>query len=340
MRFAFLRAPGMRIDPAVVRRVPSTAALFSFLLVLAYAIGSPSHAEIRVNAQTEIKKIEFRFDGENISSGKELRKVLTLEPLREPSFWRRILGLLPFVPKHVSYRLQPLELQENVVRLRTSLHESGFPQAEVDYELVPAKEPNSYELTFLVHEGPELIIREVRFTDFEGNPLQISGERGEEFQGVQKRFERVLGRRWSDVSRRNQEGRLARWWKDRGYAFPRVAIHAEVDSVRSECAVVFQVDPGPASFIGNVTLSGNQAISDHVILRELPFDTGDSYRARDLDEGEQSIQSLDLIRLASVAVGDSSDPAHLPVDVRISEGKHRLITGEAGYDSESGATAE
>jgi outer membrane protein insertion porin family len=328
------------LSTAGVRKRPATAALLLVLLVLAPAIGFASHTEIRVDSRTEIKKIDFRFDGKNISSAKELRKQLTLNPLRQPSWWRRIASLLPLVPKHVSYRLEPLLLQENVVILRTFLHNSGFPQAEVGYELTPAKEPNTYELTFLVHEGPELIIRDLRFTDFEANPLQVSGEAGEEFKGIQERFQRIIGRRWSDISRRNQEGRLTRWWKDRGYAFPRVAIHAEVDSVRSECAVVFQIEPGPASYIGDVTLTGNEALADNVILRELPFNAGDVYQAKDLDEGERMIQSLDLVRLASVAVTDSTDPSRLPVTVRVSEGKHRMITGEAGYDSESGITAE
>ena len=326
---------------AAVKNRCSIAAFLFPLIALAFALGSPSHAEyIRVDARSEIKKIDFRFDGKNISSGKELRKQLTLTPLREASWWRRIVGLFPFVPKHVSYRLEPIGLQENVVILRKFLHDSGFTQAEVDYELTPAKDPNTYELTFLVHEGPELIIRDLRFTDFAGNPLQLSGPRAEEFQDVQRRFQRIKGRRWSEVSRRNQETRLARWWKDRGYALPRVAIYAEVDSVRSECAVVFQIEPGPASYFGDVTLTGNEALSDRVILRELPFDSGDEFSAKDLDEGERSIQSLDLIRLASVAVTDSTDPGSIPVEVHISEGKHRLITGEAGYDSESGVTAE
>ncbi|HET9886138.1 MAG TPA: BamA/TamA family outer membrane protein, partial [bacterium] len=76
------------------------------------------------------------------------------------------------------------------------------------------------------------------------------------------------------------------------------------------------------------------------ILRELPFNSGDEFSAKDLDDGERSIQSLDLIRLASIAVTDSTNPNSIPVAVHISEGKHRLITGEAGYDSESGVTAE
>ena len=185
------------------------------LIVLAFAFGSPSYAEyIRVDARSEIKKIDFRFDGKNISSSKELKKQLTLTPLREPSFWRRLSGLLPLVPKHVSYRLEPIGLQENVVILRKFLRDSGFTQAEVDYELTPAKEENTYELLFLVHEGPELIIRDLRFTDFAGNPLQLSGPRAKEFQSVEKRFQRIKGRRWSEVSRRNQEVRLARWWKE------------------------------------------------------------------------------------------------------------------------------
>jgi outer membrane protein insertion porin family len=325
----------MRIE--MIAHLRATFLAFALALL---ALPGVSQAEIHVDSQTEIKRLDFRFEGENKSDKNELKKRLSLSPLRPPSIFRRLAGILPFVPKAISYRLDPIELQENVVVLRTFLQDSGFPQAEVRYELVPEKDPNTYALTFLIKEGPELLIRGVHFRDFEGDSLRIAGGRGDEFRKVQQRLQRIRGRRWSEISRRNQEVRLTRWWQDRGFAFPRVAIHADVDSAISKCDVIFQVDPGPATVISAVTLEGNESVDDHVILRELPFDTGDSYRAKDLAEGERSIQSLDLVRLAVVAIADSSDPSRVPVNVRVSEGKHRLLSGEAGFDSDAGVSSE
>lgn len=322
---------------------PRRAPCFALLLVslLLGALPDPASAVIRVDAHTRIASLEFRFEGKQSIEEKELRRTLKFTSVRSPSVFRRAVGFLPFVPDATSLRLDPLELQENVVRLRTALHESGFPRATVHYEVSDSGEPNTYDVTLVVEEGPELQVESVRFVDATGESLVVPEPEWVPFERLQRRVERTKQRLARVDERRSLETRLESWWKNRGYAGPRIDVAAEVDSSALTMDVELRVDPGPRSFFGEVTVQGNESIDDGVIARELPFKAGDPYRVRDLDRGQRGVQSLDLIRVAHVeAHVDSADASLVPVDVRVVEAKPRLVLGEAGYDTQAGVSGE
>ncbi len=302
----------------------------------------PAHPVIRVDGSTTVASIDFRFEGDKLSVDEDdLRKQMRLTPVGEPSGWRRAIAALPFVPDGTKYRLEPLALQEDVVRLRRWLNEAGLPHASVRYELEPADEPNSYDLTMVIDEGPTLQVREVRFTNAAGDSFVAPEREREAFDRTRGRVARAKARYAMLSERRALQTRLESWWKNRGYAGARAEVSAEVDTVLMQSDVSILIEPGPSSVFAAVSVDGNESINDDVVLRELPFQPGDPYRPQDLTRGQRSVQSLDIVRVAFVeGTPDSADPTRVPVNVRISEAKPRLVSGQVGYGTEIGVAAE
>ncbi len=322
--------------------VTRTKAVALAAALLATLLPGSAQAVIRVDSSTTVASIEFRFDEEQQSVEEDdLRKQMRLAPVQVPSEWRRVVAALPFVPDGTKYRLEPLTLQEDVVRLRRLLNEAGMPYAAVRYELKPADEPNSYDLTMVIDEGPMLQVRGVHFTSAAGDSFVPPERDKDDFDRTRRRVERNKQRYAALAERQALQARIVLWWKNRGYAAARVEVTADVDSARVESDVRIMMDPGIPSVFGELTVEGNKSIKDEIVLRELPFKTGDPYRPRDLAEGQRSVQSLDIVRVAFVdGAADSANPGQVPVNVRVSEAKPRLITGQIGYGTEIGAAGD
>ena len=92
-----------------------------------------------------------------------------------------------------------------------------------------------------------------------------------------------------------------------------------VDSVNKAVDVSIQVDPGPRSRIGEISIDGNRSVSDQVVLRELPFRTGDWYSIDAVTVARERLQAVDLLSQAVVDV-DSAPRADSTLNVRIRRG--------------------
>ena len=129
------------------------------------------------------------------------------------------------------------------------------------------------------------------------------------------------------------EDRTRIWLQNHGYATAQVRATRQVDS--NSVDVTLRVEPGPRRRIGSLSVEGNASVSDHVVLRELPFRTGQWFSASGLTDGRTQLQQIDLFRQArvSVDVGSPLDST-VAVQVQILETTPRLSLAELGYISE------
>ena len=95
------------------------------------------------------------------------------------------------------------------------------------------------------------------------------------------------------------------------------------------------VTPGPRIRFGEISAEGNASVSDRVVLRELPFRTGDWFSTSAVAEGRTRLQAVDLLSHAVVDVDSQPAPdSTLGVRIRIEESRPRLTLAEVGYISE------
>ena len=122
------------------------------LLLLALATAPPVAAQIRVDADTQVRSI--RFSGVREVPEPNLREVIKTRD-RGSSYGLRVaLGKLPFVSPPAPRYFSPLDLQRDVVRLRERYRDAGFLEARVRYEVERDEGRNLIAIVFLVEEGP------------------------------------------------------------------------------------------------------------------------------------------------------------------------------------------
>jgi len=296
------------------------------------------HGQVRVpvNADTRVGSVGFTFSGSLSFTTRRLEDQLALPSLRAPSLLRRIIGWLPGVDSPESGRFDPLELQQDVARLRQFYGRAGFPSVEISYDLTLHAD-NKIDIVFSVEEGDPVVMNSVSYVWSEDGVLgEPPGAVAAAWETARVTRRLRAGDRADDFEIAAVGREVADWLANRGYPFARASSDGTTDSSESG-DVVFQITPGARARVASVAVEGNERVSTPVIERELGLHVGEWYSAADFREGEAQVLGLDIIRSAVTdfpegAVVDSA----VAVRLRVSEGKLRLMSGGAGYVSESG----
>jgi Outer membrane protein/protective antigen OMA87 len=293
----------------------------------------------RVDPATEVRSVEFHFQGPRSLDEDVLRQKIALSGQGSMVGLRRMFGFLPFVPPVGAHQFDPVEMQRDVVRLRNYYHREGFPKAAIRYAARYQAKSNAVRVTYVIAEGPPLLTDTLDFTGERG-PVQLPPE----LQGSWRRFVRAerdrAGRSGQD-ERRALADSTARWFRAHGYPFASAMVITRVDSTANRASVTVQAEPGPRARIRRLEVTGNQTIPAREIVRQLPMGAGDWYDARALEQGRQQLTQMDIIRLASIDVPrDSADDSSVVVRLGVTQNSEHIIKGEAGFISASGVTTQ
>ena len=298
---------------------------------VAQAAGQAPLTDIRPWARAGT--IQFRFTGTESFSSDELGGVLGSKGQGSLYKARQVAAALPFVNSPATYRFDPVELQKDVVRLTRFYQRSGFLRPRVDYELRPNEEGTVVAVVFVIDEGPAVMLRDLwiatRAADGQG---AIPDSLRAEWSKLESELARSRGKRFGDAEAALLEDRARTWLQDRGYPWARVQAVRQLDSSRVD--VTLRVDPGRRQRLAAVTVEGERSVGDGVILRELPFRSGDWYSAKELVEGRQRLQQIDLFRQAALNVETRDVDSSVAVKVEVLESGPRLALAEVGYISE------
>ena len=318
--------------------------------ILTVALASaPAMAQVRVDAATQVRSIHF--EGVHTLSEASLRRVLQTKDRGSSYGLRAALGKLPVIDKPSPHPFSPIELQRDVVRLRRTYIGAGFTRVQVRYDVTRDDKDNLLDITFVIDEGAPVLVDGVTITGPDSlAPLVAPAAEQHSWEHAQGAAKKISGKRLDLTEARAQRTRLENWWRDRGYPGAVVGGRIDVDSLRMAGRIDYLVRPGARRLVGDIRVTGNESISANVVTRQLPFRTGDVYSAAEFQEGRLDVQALEIIRIARLetspgTAGDSakvSAPADsvLPVTVRITEAKPRLVSGEVGYVTDGGVSSE
>ena len=280
-----------------------------------------------------VGSIDFRFQDTQSFSSLELGKVLGLKSRGSLYAFRRVLGKLPILNAPATQRFDPIELQKDVVRLRRFYGRSGFLQARVDYRVRVNDSGSLVSVVFLIDEGPSVVLSDIEVVGLDGNQqLGLPDSLGEDWRTLQAELGADVGRRFGEAEARAAESRTLGWLTNRGFPFATAASRRMVDSLRGTVRISLETNPGPRTRLGAITVDGNSSVGDRVVLRELPFRTGDWYSADALALGRKRLQGVDLLAQSLVDVDSSlASDSTLGVRVRVQEARPRLALAELGY---------
>lgn len=318
-------------------------------LVLAFATAAVAQEEgaplVLVNGDTEVRSLGFEaVDGSLTLDPAALElQIATSAPSFCETAFLRCFGLGQPKP----HPFNPIELQKDVVRLERYYERNGFPRALVDYAVELDTSRNDTRVTFQIAEGPPLVLEQVEFGKPGATPIadRLAPDLREDWNGFARSLVLEEGQRLTEFSLIELQNRARQWLRRRGYARADVGYESFLDSTGLAATVRLKVLPGPRTVYDEVRIErvdslGQAAISDAVILREMPFRIGDTFDAQDLAVGQRELFALGVFQLATVDVLPESPPydSTATVVIRVREAPLKVVRGFGGYFTEGGIT--
>ncbi len=124
----------------------------------------------------------------------------------------------------------------------------------------------------------------------------------------------------------------------KGYPFAKVADREIiVDHADHSVGVTFFVNPGPLAQFGPTRISGLVSVEERVVRDTLPWKEGEVFSADLLDAGQKKLTSLGLFSLVRILPAqDLDENGRVPVDVILTERKHRSVGAGISYKTDEG----
>lgn len=290
-----------------------------------------------VGSGTQVRSIEFRFEGEQTIPTTDLQTRIALTDRGSFVWFRKIFGWIPLIAPVEKHPFDPVVLQRDVVRLRQHYQKKGFLQAEVSYDVTYDAEPDLVDITFVIREGPPLLLASLEYVGNDDSPPLLAPELEDGWASF-VRNQRETGGRLTEDDRVALAEAATRWLRNRGYPFGTAETIVRVDSAANRAAVRVLVTPRERSRIREFTVSGNRTVPPNHLTRQLPAEPGEWYDASQLEQGRQHLMQLDIVRLALFQVPRESirEDSSVAVRLRVTENPPRLVRGEMGIASGGG----
>lgn len=197
--------------------------------------------------------------------------------------------------------------KKNVISFYNS---KGYRDAEIMVDSVYDFDQSSINIDMHIVEGPKYHFRNIIWT---GNYLH-----------TEKTLNGILGIKKGDVYNRelidkkltfNPKGPdISGLYMDDGYLFFRinpVEVAVEGDSIDVE----MRIYEGDQATINEVTITGNDRTSDHVIRRELSTIPGQKFRRSDIIRTQQRLGQLGFFNATNIGQNLVPNPANSTVDI-------------------------
>ena len=225
------------------------------------------------------------------------------------------------------------ELRLDVGRLRLFYRRHGYYSAAVDTNVAPNAD-GSVKVTFLIAEGPPVLVDTLRITGLDSATAPIADTRELDLRpGVIFDVTRMQAAIDSIKSRLRDNG------------FPRADVAASYtvyDTVAHRARVSLEVIPGPRASIGDIRVfdeplpGAPRRLGDSTVLRLLSVSTGDEYSEHALADAQRELYQSDLfrhveVRLAPDSVQPKADSSRVTLDVILRENFVRQVDTEVGW---------
>ena len=202
------------------------------------------------------------------------------------------------------------EFEEDKKKLIAFYNSRGYRDAEIVMDTLYNFSKKTINVDMVIDEGPKYYFRNIIWT---GNYLHS-----------EKTLNAILGIKKGDVYNRelitrkltfNPKGPdISGLYMDDGYLFFRIN-DVEVAVVGDSIDVEMRIFEGDQATINEVTISGNDRTSDHVIRRELSTVPGQKFRRTDIIRTQQKLGQLGYFNPQTIDQQLTPNPANATVDI-------------------------
>jgi len=222
-------------------------------------------------------------------------------------------------------------LAEDLRRIDAYYAEHGYPGARVDTYDVAMPSADTVTITFHVVEGDPVHVATLDTFGLDVLPdairTHLLGEIGVKVGDV-----RVKGA----VDRARELTRTA--LQEQGYPYARVAVLEAASPDGKGVALTIAAEPGPTATFGPLTMTGQSAVGEGVIRRQLAFGPGDPFKLSRVVESQRRLYNLELFDFVNLDVPPlRTQPKEVPIALNVTEGRHHRVKVSVGYGSEEKA---
>lgn len=220
-------------------------------------------------------------------------------------------------------------LEDDISRLRNYYVRHGYPAVVISHQINPAKEGRKIRIDIEIKEGDPVIVNDIRW-----NVLKDSTENLILQKGLQK-LPVAKGNVFTDHELFASENRIVRAFSDNGYPRAKISRTILVNPDTSLADIRFAIQPGPRTYFGELSITGDSQVPRQYILQHVTFKPGTLFSSGAMDVTQRRLSSLDMFRFVTVrAATDSINNNRAPVTIRVSELPRWSLKTGVGYGAE------
>jgi translocation and assembly module TamA len=232
----------------------------------------------------------------------------------------------------ISVRLLEKRVERDIPVFERALRSQGFYASRVNFGIDESEKP--IEVIFDITQGPLYRVQDVDIVLPEGRETYIRKP-----SPKQVGFE--LGRPTVSKDIRNGGKILARWYKERGYPFSRIAKEqVALDHEERMATVILTLDPGPKAFFGEILITGLERVEEAFIRKMIAWNEGDLYDVKLVEKTEEDLRKLGLFASVRINPGEGLDEqARIPMKITVTEKKPRSAGAGVSFRTDEGPGA-
>lgn len=286
--------------------------LFLICIILTSALAGKAQEQQSVRS--------LSFSGNSVFSASELEAQMNTRPktfLERMTFWKPAPVFSPFV------------LEDDISRLRSHYMRNGYPSAVINYHTTAIAKGRKLKITVEISEGRPVLTGTVDWQ------MPLNAEERKLLEDVQGRLQLKPGKVLRDQEVYADESTVLRSFMDGGYPLARINRNLTLSADTSSAGLAFRIQPGPRSWFGNVSLSGDSLVPKSYILQQVTIKPGELFSAKTMNTTQKRLSSLDLFRFVTIRANtDSIENNQVPVAIRVSELPRWTVKAGAGYGAE------
>lgn len=242
------------------------------------------------------------------------------------SSWFARSGLVRWMGLGEKREFNQVDFERDVLRITLLYRKIGYMSVEVD--TLVRRTPRDIYITFLIDEGPPVILDTLQILGLDS----IAGR-----EVVERDLPLRPGDAFSRIGLDATSDTLVRRLRDRGYPDAVAFQSFERDKVDLTAKAAIDVQPGPLSSVAGIQVTGTDRVSPDVVRSLLATRPGQRFSQEDLYRSQRNLYRSDLFSFAAVGIDSADyDPTSdsVPLTVRLAESKPRRARGSIGYATE------
>lgn len=264
-----------------------------------------------------VRVARLKFNGVHAVKVSQLRSVLaTVRSSR-----------LPWGTKHYFQRQQ---FDADLKRIAAFYHDRGYPDAKVtSFDVKLNDKQDAADVTINVDEGKPIVVEGLEYDGFDVIPARhLNGLKGRIPLKVNAPLDRAL-------AQATREAALDEV-RDHGYPYASVRLTEREGSNDHARVLTLSAVPGTLARYGQIEISGNHSVSEHVVERQLLFRPNMRYSLSQVQESQRRLYDLGTFQFANIIpdVPEGQQPDVVPLKVTVTEAKPHKVTFGVGYGSE------